>query len=62
VILKHGSYQATFLPQVWEQLPSFEMFMSHLCQKAGMDSGCLSLHPEVYIYQVEEYKEDDNIQ
>jgi AmmeMemoRadiSam system protein A len=57
VILKHGNYQATFLPQVWEQLPSFEMFISHLCQKAGMGSECLSLHPEVYVYQVEEYKE-----
>jgi len=57
VILKLGGYQATFLPQVWEQLPTFERFMSHLCQKAGMGSECLSLHPEVYVYQVEEYKE-----
>lgn len=57
VILKQGPYQATFLPQVWEQLPSFELFFSHLCQKAGMGAGCLDTLPEVSVYQVDEYKE-----
>jgi AmmeMemoRadiSam system protein A len=37
VILSMGPYnQATFLPQVWEQLPDAEIFLSHLCQKAGL--------------------------
>jgi len=27
---------ATFLPQVWEQLPRPETFLSHLCRKAGL--------------------------
>ncbi len=57
IILKHGAYQATYLPQVWEQLPTFESFMAHLCQKAGMPTNCLEAHPEVYRYQVEEYHE-----
>jgi AmmeMemoRadiSam system protein A len=57
VILKSGMHQATFLPQVWEQLPTFELFMSHLCQKAGMEPGCLEREPEIFVYQVEEYHE-----
>lgn len=58
VVLKHGVYQATFLPQVWDQLPTFELFFSHLCQKAGMEADCLNRMPEILTYQVEEYKED----
>ncbi len=57
VVLKSGQYQATFLPQVWEQLPTFELFFSHLCQKAGMQSDCLNRHPDILTYQVQEYKE-----
>ncbi len=52
VILKDDFYQATFLPQVWEQLPTFELFFAHLCQKAGMSENCLENHPEIFIYQV----------
>lgn len=37
VIIKKGSRQATFLPQVWEQLPDAASFLSHLCIKAGLD-------------------------
>ena len=58
VILKHGHYQSTFLPQVWEQLPSFELFFAHLCKKAGLKEMCLDEKPEISLYQVEEYKEN----
>jgi len=58
VILKHGSYQATFLPQVWEQLPSFELFFSSLCKKAGMNEECLSDKPDILVYQAKKYKEE----
>ena len=58
VVLKLGSNQATFLPQVWEQLPTFELFFSHLCQKAGLLGDCLRSHPDILTYQVQEYKED----
>jgi AmmeMemoRadiSam system protein A len=56
IILKYSSYQSTFLPQVWEQLPSFELFFSHLCQKAGLSGDCLDNKPEIYKYQVRKYK------
>ncbi len=36
VIIKKGFHQATFLPQVWDQLPNKEEFLSHLCMKAGL--------------------------
>ncbi|NWH03897.1 AmmeMemoRadiSam system protein A [Desulfobacter latus] len=38
VIIKKGSKQAVFLPQVWEQLPDAASFLSHLCIKAGLDA------------------------
>jgi len=57
VILKQNSYQATFLPQVWEELTDFEFFFAQLCQKAGLAPNCLSSHPEIYIYQVEKAQE-----
>ncbi len=57
VILKQGYAQATFLPQVWEQLPLFEDFFAHLCNKAGLSIDCLKEHPEIYLYEVEIYKE-----
>ncbi len=53
VILKLGNNQSTFLPSVWEQLPTFDIFFSHLCQKAGCESDCLSLKPDIYTYETE---------
>jgi AmmeMemoRadiSam system protein A len=31
-----GQARATFLPQVWQQLPTVEPFLGHLCRKAGL--------------------------
>ena len=56
IILQKGSRKATFLPQVWEQLPTFELFFSHLCQKAGLESGCLESHPDIWHYKVQKVK------
>jgi len=54
VILKLNGYQATFLPQVWEEIPDFDLFFAYLCQKAGINpKGCLEAHPQIYTYQVE---------
>jgi AmmeMemoRadiSam system protein A len=36
VVLRKGGASATFLPQVWNQLPRREDFLSHLCLKAGL--------------------------
>ncbi len=59
VILRLGGAQATFLPQVWEQLPDFDLFFAHLCQKAGLTADCLRAHPEIFTYQVEKFEEDE---
>ncbi len=36
LILTSGHHRATFLPQVWSQLPDPEQFVSHLVRKAGL--------------------------
>jgi AmmeMemoRadiSam system protein A len=36
IILRKGAASATFLPQVWKQLPRRRDFLSHLCLKAGL--------------------------
>jgi len=40
IILRSGIRSAVFLPQVWEQLPVKEDFLSHLCLKAGLPIDC----------------------
>ena len=58
VIIKKGFYEATFLPQVWEQLPRKEEFLSHLCMKAGLPANSWKnekLH--VSTYQVQAFEE-----
>lgn len=39
IIIQKGPFKATFLPQVWEELPDAKDFLSHLCFKAGLPSG-----------------------
>lgn len=36
LILEHGTHRATFLPQVWEQLPDPADFIARLLEKAGL--------------------------
>ncbi len=57
LILKYGSYQGTFLPQVWEELPSVEAFLEHLSYKAGANPTIYNYHPDIYRYRVEHIKE-----
>ena len=59
VVLKLNGYQATFLPQVWEDLPDFDQFFAHLCMKAGLIPNCLEMHPQILTYQVEKFSEED---
>lgn len=59
VILSCGRSGATFLPQVWDQLPTVELFLGHLCRKAGLSENCwLHDHPEIQTYQVKSFSED----
>lgn len=55
VILKLNGYQATFLPQVWDEIKDFDTFFAHLGLKAGIGNNPLAYHPDVYTYQVEKY-------
>lgn len=62
VILKKGFHQATFLPQVWEDLPNPEEFLTHLSMKAGLPpfewkKGADSITIEVY--GVEKFEENE---
>jgi hypothetical protein len=58
VVLKIGLRSATFLPQVWEQLPDKVQFLSHLAQKAGCEPGAWrGKDVSVSVYQVEAFAE-----
>lgn len=60
VILRLGRAGATFLPQVWDQLPTPELFLGHLCRKAGLaEHGWRHDHPQIEIYQVQHFGEDE---
>jgi len=59
VIIKKGFNSATFLPQVWEQLPKKDDFLGHLCLKSGLspnewEKGTL----EIEIYHAEVFEEE----
>ena len=56
VILQKDGRRSTFLPQVWEQLPTFEEFFSHLCHKGSFEVNCLEFHPQVFVYEVNKIK------
>jgi AmmeMemoRadiSam system protein A len=58
VIIKKGYHQATFLPQVWEQLPDKKEFLTHLCLKAGLDGDQWEKEKfEILTYQVQAFEE-----
>ncbi len=60
MILERKNHRATFLPQVWKQLPKTEDFLSSLCLKAGMEKTCWKdLQTTVYIYEVEHFSEEE---
>ena len=60
LVIRYENYQATFLPTVWQQIPQKELFLSHLCAKAGLEpnfwqSGKL----KVFTYQSEVFGEGE---
>jgi len=58
VVLRVEDQQATYLPQVWEQLPNKRVFMNELAKKAGLPADAW-MRPDatVMTYQVEAFKE-----
>ena len=57
VVLRYWIFSATYLPTVWEVLPTFDNFFENLCQKAHLSKKCLDNHPTIFIYQATKYKE-----
>ena len=57
VILQLDGRSATFLPQVWEELPDFDRFFAHLGIKAGIGADVLTRHPDIFTYQAEHFED-----
>jgi len=60
VILEHGWHRATFLPQVWQQLPEPRQFMANLKRKAGLATDFWADDLRLSRYQVEKFKEKES--
>lgn len=59
LIIRKGYHQATFLPQVWEQLPNKRDFLTHLCLKAGLAGDAWAYDKlEVHTYQAQAFEEE----
>jgi AmmeMemoRadiSam system protein A len=59
IILKKGFLSATFLPQVWEQIPFKQKFFEQLSLKAGLSKDAWKEKGiEISYYRVEVEKED----
>jgi hypothetical protein len=60
VVLRLGFHSATFLPQVWAQVPDRVEFLNELSQKAGCDpSEWKGSKTTVSIYHVESFEEPE---
>jgi len=59
VVFEYGRYRSTFLPQVWEQLPSVVEFMAHLKHKAGLSPNFWAEEVRLSLYTVSKWKESD---
>ena len=59
LLLEDGMRRSTFLPQVWEQLPDPEQFLSHLLQKAGLPGDYWSKNMRCSRYQSTSIREQD---
>ena len=57
VVIRKGYSSATFLPQVWKQLPRPQDFLAHLCLKAGLSASAWRKGDlEVETYQVQSFE------
>jgi hypothetical protein len=61
VTLRTSFGTSTYLPQVWEQLPDVELFLSELCRKHGAPASCWRTKDllRVEVYQVNHFSEAD---
>jgi len=57
LLFEYQQYRSTFLPQVWEQLPSAPQFMAHLKRKAGLGADFWAEGVRLQRYTVHKWKE-----
>ena len=60
LILSSGRHRATFLPQVWESLPTPKLFLEHLKVKAGLSADFWSSDLTLSRYSVQKWKEAEH--
>jgi AmmeMemoRadiSam system protein A len=56
VVIAHPQRRATFLPVMWEQLPTLEQFMGELKRKAGLPRSFPSAELTLWRYTVDKYE------
>ena len=56
VILSKDSRQATFLPDVWNDLPNPKVFLTHLSLKAGLPHNAWIQEPHIQYYRTDVIK------
>ncbi len=61
VILSCAGQRATFLPQVWKQLPDPQHFLAHLKLKAGLPADFWHDDLVLYAYQIEHFSEPTEV-
>ena len=59
VVFEFGRHRSTFLPQVWEQLPSVAEFMAQLKYKAGLSADFWAEEVRLSCYTVSKWKESE---
>lgn len=57
VVFEFNGYRSTFLPQVWEQLPSPRQFIGQLKRKAGFPEDFWDREVKISRYSVSKYPE-----
>mgnify|MGYP001040631353 CR=1 FL=1 len=58
LILVCEDKEASFLPQIWSQLNTFDNFLSHLLNEAGLSLKDMSRHPKIYRFQIEKERDE----
>jgi AmmeMemoRadiSam system protein A len=61
LILELDEHRATFLPQVWEQLPDRREFLAHLKRKAGLAPAFWSVDVRLWRYTVAKWEEPEEM-
>ncbi|MCL6417580.1 AmmeMemoRadiSam system protein A [Aestuariirhabdus sp. Z084] len=59
LLIESGPYHATFLPQVWQQLPEGQAFLQQLLRKAGLNPNHWPADIKASRYQVSHFSEAD---